>query len=206
MTYLAHALFPIDISRGATGGPAWASSILVTGGGQRYTNQANNQPIRRYDVSHAARHHLKFERLLAHFHVTRGPLHSFPFRDWSDYKVTTGQGVFAVLDTTTSGQRFQMYRRYTFGAEDSSGFPDFNRKINKPQEGTIEITGGTVDSIDYETGIVTMVTGTPTDWTGQFYIPCNYDLEGFGGEIIDGTPDARIMGWSGIKITENRNP
>lgn len=195
MTYLT-TVFPDHISRGATGGPTWASTVVYTGGGQRYTNQQAVQALRRYDVSHAARKATLFATLLAYFHACRGPLHSFPFKDWTDYTVTSAQGRFVMLTSTT----FQMYRRY------SAGGVNHDRKIIKPLSGTVTVTGGSSPSVNYATGVVTVSSGTPSAWAGEFYVPCCFEIDGFKGEIIDGTIEKRILGWSGISIVETRNP
>lgn len=201
MTYQT-TLFPDCISRGARGGPWWESDSVYSGGGQRYTNQHVAQALRRYDVSHAARKKAFYAQLLAFWHSVRGPMHSFPFKDWSDYTCpdNAGVGKFAHVADDTAGNMFQMVKRYTFGNL------SHDRVILKPVSGTVTVTGGSSPTVDYTTGIVTVASGTPTSWTGQFYVPCCFDLDQMDGEIIDGTDARRIEGWSGIKLVETRNP
>lgn len=195
MTYLTTP-FPEKISRGAVGGPLFPSTVVMTGGGQRYVNQSSNQPLRYYDVSHAARKAESFAELLAFFYAARGPMHSFPFKDWLDYQITASQGVFSAITATT----FQMKRRYTFGGANQ------DVTVLKPKQGTVVITGGVSPTTDYATGIVTVTSGTPTAYAAETYVPCHFEIEGFRGDLIDGTIQKRILGWSGIQIAETRNP
>lgn len=188
--------FPENISRGATGGPTFPSTVVYTGGGQSYTNQSVNQGLRHYNVSHAVRQAAQFSQLLAFFYSVRGPLHSFPFKDWSDFQVTAAQGVFSLITATT----FQMKRRYTFGGANQ------DVTILKPKTGTVVVTGGGSPTVDYTTGIVTVASGTPTTWAGDTYVPCKFEMENFAGDILDGPPSGRILGWSGIQIVECKNP
>lgn len=195
MTYLT-TRFPTNISFGALGGPGWTSTVVYTGGGQVYVNQSSDQALCRYDVSHAARSEAAFAELLAFFRACRGPLHSFPFKDWTDYLVTSAQGAFQLLTATT----FQMYRKYSVGGV------DHYRKVLKPVSGTVTVTGGSSPSVNYSTGVVTVASGTPTAWAGEFDVPCRFVMDDMRGEIIDGATNDRTMGWSGIQIIETRNP
>jgi uncharacterized protein (TIGR02217 family) len=195
VTYLT-TQFPVGISLGATGGPGWRSTEVETAGGYRYTNQSSDQALCRYDVSHAARTAAQYATLLAFFRACRGPLHSFPFKDWTDYVVASGEGKFVLLTSTT----FQMIRRYT---TDST---NHDRTILKPVSGTIAVVGGVAPVVDYVTGIVTVSSGTPTSWTGEFNVPCKFDMGDMSGDIIVGPPTRFMFGWSGIKIVETRNP
>lgn len=195
MTQLT-AVFPDAISRGATGGPEWLTEIVETGGGYRYANAARSAPLHVYDVSHAAREEAYLAQVRGHFLVAHGRAHTFPFKDWLDYKCpdAIGTGIFAAL----SGSTFQFYKRYTIGSY------TYDRKIVLPKNGTIVVTGGTLSSIDYTTGIATMSSGTPLSWVGEFYVLCRYGADSMPATIIDGPTGARIAGADGIKVEEDR--
>lgn len=166
----------------------------MTGGRYSYRNQNQEFPLCHFDVSHAARLASAFATLLAFQRAMRGKLHSFRFKDWSDYSATASQGIFAMLTSTT----FQMYRTYVAGSA------THNRIIQKPWPSTVTVTGGTTPVVDYTTGIVTVASGTPTAWAGEFDVPCHFDQDDMQGEFIGGNPSNRIFGWSGIGISEIR--
>lgn len=79
----------------------------------------------------------------------------------------------------------------------------FDRKILKPVD-PITVNGGTVASIDYTTGIVTMTSGTPTDWTGEFDVPCRFDIDVLKAEILDRSGSEFLTGFQSLPIIELR--
>jgi len=194
MSFIETPRFPETISYGATGGPTWSTDVVMTNGGNEYRNQTWSQSLCRYDVAHAARRATDYVTLVAFYRAMAGRLHGFRYKDWGDYAVTSAQGAFVLLTATT----FQMYRAYTAGS-----LTDL-RKIVKPVTGTVAVTGGASPSVDYTTGIVTVASGTPTAWSGQFDVPCRFDIDQMQGEIIGPDGSALIMGWHSIPIVELR--
>lgn len=77
------------------------------------------------------------------------------------------------------------------------------RLISKPIY-PISVTGGTVSAVDYTTGIVLMTSGTPTDWEGEFDVPCRFETDRMEGEIIDKSAGEFVIGWKSIPIVEIR--
>jgi uncharacterized protein (TIGR02217 family) len=203
MAFYDSEVFPEDISYGAQGGPGWQTDVVVVSSGAESRNATWSQARRGYDVAHAARLPTPARKVQAHFEVMQGRWHGFPFKDWADYSVDgvatnaggAGLGVFVSLTSTT----FQMYKRYTAPSSQVS-----NRLISKPKSGTIIVTGGTGVSVSYTTGIVTVSSGTPTSWTGQFYVPCRYDTDKLIGEVISRSGGQLVIGWQSIPIVEIR--
>ena len=189
------ARFPVGISQHATGGPQFQVSVGRVDGGAEYRNTAWSQRLARYEVAHSVRTQADFDTLLTFYMSVGGRLHTFPFKDWADYAATASQGVFVMLTSTT----FQAYKSYAQG-----GLTHL-RKIIKPRA-TMTVTGGSSPVVDYTTGIVTVASGTPTAWAGEFDVPCRFDTDVMQAEIIDGTPTNRIMGWNSIPIVEVRSP
>lgn len=187
--------FPPKISMGATGGLGWLTDIVTLQSGFEQRNQTLAQPRGRWTVSHSARLAEKFNPLLAFINVVRGQTHGFRFKDWTDYTVAAGEGVFIAIDSTHK----QLAKRYTFGAE------TFDRIIRKPVTGSVTLTGGTGTSIDYTTGIVTF-SGAPSSWVGEFDVPARFGTDDMSADIIDrnGPNGDLIVGWSGIPIIELR--
>jgi len=185
--------FPAAISYGAVGGPGFRTDVVVVSSGAEQRNVTWSQARRRYDVAHAARLPTASDAVKAFFHNMNGRAHGFRFKDWTDYAATASEGKFTLLTSTT----FQAYKRYTSGSQ------TYDRKIQKGIA-TWVITGGTVSAIDYNTGIVTMTSGTPTAWAGEFDVPCRFDVDELSGTIISRSGSNLVVGWSSIPIVEVR--
>lgn len=185
--------FPSAISYGAVGGPGFRTDVVVVSSGAEQRNVTWSQARRRYDVAHAAREPTASDAVKAFFHNMAGKAHGFRFKDWTDYSATASEGKFTLLTATT----FQAYKRYTTGSQ------TYDRIIQKGIA-TWSVTGGTVSAIDYNTGIVTMSSGTPTAWAGSFDVPCRFDTDELNGVIIDRSSAGLIVGWSSIPIVEIR--
>lgn len=194
MSFLESPIFPEKVSFGITGGPGYSTRVVRTIAGNEFRDQLLEQALHSYEASHVAKRPGYWEPLRAFFHIAGGRLNGFRFKDWSDFTVVSGEGAFAQLSTL----EFQMYKVYTVDASVR------NRRIQKPRPNAI-ITGGTVDDYDTTTGIVTMTSGTPTGWTGEFDVPCRFDVDQMKGEIIDKAPTgAFFQSWSNIPIIEIR--
>jgi len=187
--------FPTDISYGAVGGPGYQTDVIVVNSGfeQRNANWADSRYM--FDVSPGVKTQSQLDALIAFFRVMKGRANGFRFQDRTDYKDkmksdSPTSGIFAAIDAT----HFQMVKRYTTAGNNS------DREINKPVTGTIAVTGGTVASIDYTTGIVTMTTGTPTAWTGQFDIPCRFDIDQMKATMIG----HQAFQWGNVPVVEIR--
>lgn len=80
-----------------------------------------------------------------------------------------------------------------------------DRKIRKPCKSPAPtITGGPTYTLDYTTGILTLSSGSLTTWSGQFDVPCRFDIDEMKGEILDKKGGAFIMGWNSVPIVEVR--
>ena len=182
--------FPDDISYGATGGPGFQTDVIQVNSGAEQRNAAWQDARGMWDVSHGVRSEAQLKTLIAFFRVMKGRANGFRFKDWQDFKAESGEGVFRTLTATT----FQMVKRYTLAAS------VHDRDIKKPVSGTISITGGSGVSIDYVTGIVTVASGTPTAWTGQFDVPCRFDTDQMRTSIIA----YNLHSWGQIPVIEIR--
>lgn len=181
--------FPDLVSFGATGGATFLTNVVATEGGLEQRNQIWSQARGSWEVSHAARLPEQYKPLQAFFRVARGKAMEFRFKDWSDFTVESGEGVFVLI----SAGVYQMHKRYTVGTE------TVDRKITLPIEDSVTITG-TFSAADYDTGIVT---GTPTSWIGEFDVRCRFDTDQMKAEIIDRSQGSGlIIGWSSIPVVE----
>jgi uncharacterized protein (TIGR02217 family) len=198
MSFLETPRFPDWIARWAVGGIGFQTTIARTDGGAEYRNANWSEGLGSWTFQDGftmadANSATYGQKLLRNFfNVALGMANGFRFKDFSDY-TDEGGGVFLLLTATT----FQMQKNYTSGAA------TYTRTIKKPVSGTLVVTGGSVSSIDYTTGIVTMSSGTPTSWTGQFDCPVRFgdDMNHNG---LD--PSGAIYDWQNIRLEELRNP
>jgi uncharacterized protein (TIGR02217 family) len=151
--------FPVNIGRGARGGPGRRTQIVELASGHEERNASWAASRRRYDVSYGIRRADDLAEVVAFFEARLGRLYGFRFKDWSDYKsvlpsVALGfaDQVIGTADGSATG--FQLRKRY--------GTPALGiwRDICKPVEGSIRIGFNGVEqasgwSVDAATGIVT---------------------------------------------------
>lgn len=196
--------FPERISYNATGGPTWQTEIAALDSGFEYANQNWASARMRYTVGHDARTEAQFKELLAFYMTVRGRFNSFRYKDWADFTATGTEGVFLPVAGDSSGITFQMYKRYTSGPDDSTGPNEYLRKIVKPVDPITVDNGTSVSDIDYTTGIVTMASGTPTNWVGAFDVPVRFDTDVMAATIITRSGGHLLHGWSNIALIEVR--
>ena len=194
--FIENTPFPREVSAWAIGGRGFKTTVVETYGGDEFRNAAWSQALGEWDVTEALRSTnpqsaYAVKALRNFLQVSRGQLYTFRFRDPSDY-TDEGGGVFVMLTPTT----FQMYKRYTISPN------TYDQLIAKPVSGTVVVTGGVTPSVDYTTGIVTIASGTPTSWTGQFDVPCRFadDYPHIGLETSTGA----YFNWQQIKVREVR--
>lgn len=190
MAFLESPRFPDSIAYGATGGPKWNTKEAFNAAGYRAALAGSAHAMREYDVSHGLKTQAQLDELLDFFHVTQGKLNGFRFKDWSDYTVASGRGVFLGI----GGANYQLQKLYTIGAG------SYSRNIYKPISGTVTISGGGSYTVNYTTGVMTVNSGSATGWTGQFDVPCEFrdDQMRVTLEDYNGTS------WGGILIRETR--
>lgn len=182
--------FPEAISYGAVGGAGFQTDVITVNSGAEQRNAAWQDARCSFDVAHGVKTQVQLNELIAFFRVMKGKANGFRFKDWTDFAVGAGEGKFTAIDST----HFQMVKRYTEAGN------NHDRVITKPVSGTVSVTGGTGVSVDYTTGIVTVISGTPTAWTGQFDVPCRFDTDQMRVSI----DDYNAYTWGQIPIVEVR--
>lgn len=154
--------------------------VVTTDGGNETRNARWSQPLLEFDISFppSVRDDAVFLEVRAAYRACRGRLHSFKFRDWSDYEAT--DELFATGDGTTT--IFPLIKAYAFGTE------TFERRIYQPvsaialkKNGVAMLSGY---AVDYDTGEVTFTIApvggeTPDEisWTGEFDVPVRFDTD-----------------------------
>lgn len=170
MTFI-NARLPTEVEIGAQRIDEDDIEIVDTDGGYDFRNARASQSLLRFDLAYpiSPRTAANYLAVRAMFKAARQSLHTFRFRDMTEYQLTDEPT--AVLSSTT----FQVSKNYTAGSQTHV------RKITRPVSPlALKVSGVTVGSgysIDYTTGIITFVSppaATPTA-TGEFDIPVRFD-------------------------------
>jgi uncharacterized protein (TIGR02217 family) len=178
---------PIDVERGAQGGPRFKTTILILGGGLEKRNIDWARVKGDWDIGYGIQSKEAYKTVIEFFYVRQGMAHSFRFKDWSDFEITSGN-MFTTDGVTAT---FQIFKRY------SSGGIDFDRELVKPVASGWVVTvnaigqtvvydtapGATEVAINSLTGIVTLgATHAATSTqdvvlTGEFDVPVRFDTD-----------------------------
>ena len=155
-------------------------------------------PIHRCDLSHGIRSRDEFQSVLDLFYVVMfTPYEGFRVKDWRDFKATSTNSRVVLI----SGTNYQLQRDHVFGGV------HFYRDIKKPVTGTVIVfnAGGTPLSaiVDYTTGIVSVPSGTPAYWTGEFDLPMTFSENTWTGTMEVHTQNLHVSS-SPIRLEEVR--
>ncbi len=196
MSTFSEALFPLEVSAWAVGGRGKNVTVIQTAGGDEFRNTLWSQALGEWDIQDAFRSTnpnatYSVAALRKFLAASNFGVDGFRFRDPQD-NTDEGGGVFDMVDST----HFQMVKVYSITSL------SYRQTIKKPVN-PVMVTGGTVSSIAYTTGIVTMSSGTPTAWTGSFDIPARFSST-FPTIGLDASTGA-LFDWQQIKIVEWRN-
>ncbi len=168
--------FPNDIAYGATGGPEFATSVVVMASGYEQRNINWSAARGRWDVASGLKKQTQLDTLIAFFRARKGRAHGFRFKDWTDYKAT-GQ---AIGTGDASNKIFQLTRTY------SSGGSTDVRTITKPVAGTVKVYLAGVQqmsgwSVNTTTGVITFTTapgnGVAVSADYEFDVPVRFDTD-----------------------------
>jgi uncharacterized protein (TIGR02217 family) len=191
--------FPTDISYGSSGGPEYATDIVISQSGYEQRNINWSQARARYNVAHGVKTKAQLDELVAFFRARKGRAYGFRFKDWTDYVASaqvigTGNGVVT---------QFQLKKLYTSGAVDEW------RTIRKPVSGTVQVyKNGVLQSsgvsVNATTGLVTFAaapaSGQSITATYEFDVPVRFDTD-----RLSATLEAYgIHSWLDIPLVEVR--
>jgi uncharacterized protein (TIGR02217 family) len=203
MAFAETTWMPDEMTFWATGGRGWKTTIVETYGGDEFRNQAWTRTKGVWSLNEALRSTnplsayyfgivSKFPRTL------RGMFGGFRFRDWQDYQNDDAGGSGVMV--AAGGGTYQMYKRYTLDGI------TYDQIIYKPRAAYgsyagITFTGGS-GTLDYATGILSAVTGTPTAWAGRYDVPVRFDSDIPDiGILSDGT----YYNWNDLRVVELKN-
>lgn len=191
--------FPTDISYGSSGGPGYATDVIVTAGGHEQRNINWAQARARYNVAHGVKTQAQLDTLIAFFRARQGRAHGFRFKDWMDFEAA-GQ---LIGTGNAAQQQFQLVKTY------SSGGVSESRDIHKPVDGTVSIYFDTVQqlsgwSVDTATGTVSFDTppGSGISITADFTfdVPVRFDTDRLSARL----DDYGVRSWNDIPLVEVR--
>jgi uncharacterized protein (TIGR02217 family) len=157
--------FPLDISRGAVGGPERRTDIVVLGSGAEERNSRWADSRRSWNAGYGVHTLDALHTMIAFFEERRGRLHGFRWRDPADWKscapAATPSNLDQIIGTGNGSQAtFQLAKTY------GTAHAPWSRTISKPVAGTVLIavagtarTPGTHFNVDTATGRVTFLAG-----------------------------------------------
>ncbi|MFA5941413.1 MAG: DUF2460 domain-containing protein [Sinimarinibacterium sp.] len=184
--------FPRAISFGFEGGAGYDTNIVIDGGGNEFRNQNRENALREFDVAHMARLPAVYKPLIKFFHAAGGMANTFACRDWSDFEVASGEGIFAAL----GGGVYQFQKQYVEGGITRV------RNIMLPLADGLVITGSTGGTVDHSLGRLSGGSGTPTAWTGLYDCLCRFGTDKMRGSIFDKSGGELVYRWQSIPIVE----
>jgi uncharacterized protein (TIGR02217 family) len=200
MTGFHEVRFPDNIAYGATGGPEFATTVVVTGAGHEQRNVNWAEARGRWDVASGLKNQAQLDELLAFFRARKGRAYGFRFKDWTDYRAT-GQLLGSGNGTNKT---FQLAKRYPSGSVIEV------RAIAKPVAGTVRVYKDGVEqlsgwSVDVTIGIVTFTTAPATGVaiTADFEldVPVRFDTDHMAVTI----ESFHLHRWQQIPIVELRS-
>lgn len=170
--------FPDIVSEGAIGGPSFNTAVWEGHAGleQRSANWGTARHL--YNVGYGIRTSADMDDVREIFYLARGKFSGFRFKDWCDYKITSGN--IGTGDGTTTV--YDIVKKYTVGAY------TYTRRILKPVNGTLLVyvnsvlkTETTDYTVDYTTGEITFL-AAPTAGhaivvTCEFDVPVRFDVD-----------------------------
>lgn len=172
MAFLESPRFPDNIAFGAVVGPTYQTVVTPVYSGREARAIAWTQSRCRFDVGRRLMNASDTATLDAFFRSVKGRAYGFRIKDWTDYTVTTANGV---LVATSAPGVFQLAKTYVTGTLAET------RTISKPVAGTPLLyrngiavasgwSAGNVSNLDTTTGLVTFVAdaqqGTTTSTQG----------------------------------------
>lgn len=169
---------PVDVERGAKGGPGFNTTVtpLQSGKEQRNINWAQQRCM--FDISYGIGSKQLYQDITKFFYIRRGKAYGFRFKAWDDYQITAG-----VIGTGDGAENeFQIVKVYS----DAGG--SYSRIIYKPVASTVQVflngvlqTLTTHYTLNADTGIITFVTppsnGVVVTVTCEFDVPVRFDTD-----------------------------
>jgi len=140
---------PVEVERGARGGPRFSTSILELSSGHEQRNI--NWQFARYewDISYGIQEKADLEDVIALFHTAQGQGNTFLFKDWTDYQIGRPDAPQVIGVGNGTQTLFQANRRYTTGAF------SYVRPVQRLVSGTVQVyLGGVLQGSGFTVDLV----------------------------------------------------
>jgi uncharacterized protein (TIGR02217 family) len=205
--------FPLDIARGARGGPERRTEVVTLASGREQRNARWAGSRRRWDAGYGVKSVAGLAAVVAFFEERRGRLTGFRWRDPLDHSSAAPGATPTALDQPLGlgnavERSFQLVKRY------GGAFDPYDRPIARPVAGSVRVAVDGIEkstpadfSVDTATGIVTFsVAATPTVGAVvtagfEFDVPVRFDsdrlavdLSAFEAGAIPEIPVIEILG------------
>jgi uncharacterized protein (TIGR02217 family) len=180
--------FPVEIARGAHGGPERRTDIVVLGSGAEERNARWASSRRSYNAGYGVKSLDDLHAAIAFFEERRGRLYGFRFRDPADWKSCPPEQTPSMLDQQIGigdGSTAVFRLKKTYG----SAHAPWAREITKPVAGTVLVAvAGTAQPsgsfvVDTTTGVITFLAGhIPPSGVAitagfEFDVPVRFDTD-----------------------------
>lgn len=180
--------FPLDVARGARGGPTRKTEIVTLASGREHRNARWAHSRRRYDAGYGVKTLEALAAVVAFFEERRGRLIGFRWRDRLDYASCPPAGIPGPLDQAIGSgdgvrSAFQLVKSY------GGAHAPYERIIRKPVAGTVRVAvAGTEQTpvtfdCDPSTGVVTFrvghepAAGAAVTAGFEFDVPVRFDAD-----------------------------
>lgn len=176
--------FPRNIAGGVTGGPERRVDIVSLSSGEEERNARWKHSRRSFDASSGVDDADDLAEIIALFEEAGGKLHSFRFRDWSDFSSASTRrnapaGTDQVIGTGDGSETdFLLLKKY-------GNLNSYFREITKPVAGSVvvaldgvaQVSGWSVNNL---TGVISFVSapsnGAQVSAGFLFDVPVRFDM------------------------------
>lgn len=163
---------PEDIERGVIGGPEYRTTVNRLVNAREQRNSEWDYPLFSSNIGYGVQKREDLETIYAFFHARKGRARGFRFRNWLDYKVTTG----AVGTIVGEPLERQLIRTY----EDDVN-PQI-RIVTRPVASTLKVYKDMVLTTDYTLGAKGVLTfgsdpGVNVLATFEYDLPVRFDTD-----------------------------
>lgn len=163
---------PVDVERGAEGGPGFKTTVTTLANGVEQRNQEWSTMRGQWNVGYGLQSLTALQTVYEFFISRRGRARGFRFRDWADYK--------AVEQTvgTVTGEANQRQLQKVYG----SGETVYTRTITHPVADSLTVYVDTLATEDYTlqpNGILLFGSdpGANVVATFEFDVPVRFDID-----------------------------
>lgn len=188
--------FPSDVSYGATGGPTYSTSIVMSDSGYEQRNINWAEARGKWNVAQGVKEDDQAAELVKFFRARKGRAYGFRFKDWTDYQAVEQPAGLISGETV----KHQLRKQYQSGPRTEV------RIITKPVAGTLTLTDDgsprTDWTLDTTTGIITL--DSPAvgviSTTFEFDVPARFDTD----EMQMTVEFFNSNNWTSIQVVELR--